>query len=478
MAAPTALDDRARADIIGGLTFSAVVPRHPLAAIRAAQWFNLAGPLQQGAPFFLVHDVGLALAYGQSRTVEVSPRQPYLEEATRRGVLRRGAAEDAALAGYARLMQELVRGTLAVRLSSGGLSDNVMGALLAKVLEPVGLAQAAAGSVRRELPLDPALFEVLRPPEVLSAEAAAVHLEVVRRVAERAQAILLATEQVDLDTLKLMQMMGGMDVAGDPAAVLDLYRVLDSPQTHDIVDFCLDLVPQLLETSRSKGAQTFSVGGYASIETKGNLDSLLPSELAYDDTLFEQRYSEGELLYFGREKDSRERERLHYILVDASAAMRGLRTTFSRGLALALCKKLTLRGETVWLRFFDSRLHDRLEVTARSLKLPHIMGFRSERGRNAARVFEDLDLEVGRLVRDEGRDVLVTLITHGRLSIPDAVAERLAQKAAVYGVFVLPSQPVDLPYARRFRKTHVVDADALVDPQARARAAMGVLESA
>ena len=48
------------------------------------------------------------------------------------------------------------------------------------------------------------------------------------------------------------------------------------------------LVPQVLETSRSRGAQTFSVGGYASIETKGSMDSLLPSELAYDDALFEQ----------------------------------------------------------------------------------------------------------------------------------------------------------------------------------------------
>jgi hypothetical protein len=477
MPPPATLDDRAKADLLGGLTFSCVESKSVLAVVRAAQWFNLAGPLQQGVPFFLVHDVGLALCYGQTRQVTLRPRTADLDRAAARGIIRRGPTEEALLGAYSRLLQNLVRSTLAMRLGAGGLSDNVMGALIAKVLEPVMAGRQNVGR-RAELPMTPSLYQDLVPSELITAEAAQGHLDVLRRLTDKATNVQLAAEQVDLDTLKLLQMMGSLENGSDSSAVLDLYRVLESPQAHDIVDFCLDLVPQVLETSRSKGAQTFSVGGYASIETKGNMDSLLPSELAYDDALFEQRWSENELLYYGREKDSRERDRVHYVLVDASAAMRGLRTTFARGLALALCKKLTLRGETVWLRFFDSRLYERLEITARALKLPHILCFRGERGRNGARVFEELDAEVGRLTREEGKDVIITLITHGRLSIPDLVVERLSQKAALFGVFVLPSQPVDLPYMRRLKRSHIIDASVLTDPQARTKAALGVLQGA
>ena len=58
------------------------------------------------------------------------------------------------------------------------------------------------------------------------------------------------------------------------------------------------------------------------------------------------------------------------------------------------------------------------------------------------------------------------------------IRERLTQKAVVFGVFVLPSQPLELPYARRLTRTHVIGADMLLDPQARTSAALGVLRGA
>lgn len=462
-------------EALAGLTFSCVDIRNPLAVLRAAQWFNLAGPLQGNLPFFLVHDVGLALSYGASRQVTFRPATPLLEEAVRRRLLDKRHLDDAPTAAYVRLLSSLGKCSLAERMGTGGLSDPVMGALVAKILEPI---RDALGNIPRavQMPLTPSTYEDVDPLLWLTKESARQSLDMIARLAERTTQVHVAAEQVDLDTLKLMHMMGGPDAEADSSSLLDFYRVLESPQAHDIVDFCLDLVPQILETSRSRGAQTFAMGGYASIETKGNLDSLLPSELAYDDALFEQRWSENELLFFGREKDTRERQRLHYILVDASAAMRGLRTAFARGLAIALAKKLLLRGEQVWLRFFDSRLHERLEMTTRSMRLPHILSFRSELGRNAPRVFDEVDVEVGRLVREEGRDVLVTFITHGRLSVPEATLEKLRQKAHVFGVFVLPSQELELPYLKHLTRSHVVDASALEDPQARTAAAMKVLQ--
>ena len=114
--------------------------------------------------------------------------------------------------------------------------------------------------------------------------------------------------------------------------------------------------------------------------------------------------------------------------------MRGAREVFARGLALALAKKLSLVGgksADVWVRFFDSRLHPRIDLGRSARRdLPRLLSFRSQRGRNYARVFADLAVEVGRLVRDEGRDVAITFITHGNCQIPVATVKALARAGA------------------------------------------------
>ena len=132
-----------------------------------------------------------------------------------------------------------------------------------------------------------------------------------------------------------------------------------------------------------------------------------PGELAHDDDVFALKALSDDLLYYGHERQHDAPRRLHYLLVDGSASMRGAREIFARGLALALAKKLSLaggQGTEIWLRFFDSRLHPRLDLgRAARRDLPRLLGFRSERGRNYARVFWDLAVEVARLTREEGR---------------------------------------------------------------------------
>ena len=44
---------------------------------------------------------------------------------------------------------------------------------------------------------------------------------------------------------------------------------------------------------------------------------------------------DNEVLYFAREQSRDEQKRIHYLLVDASASMRGDRQTFARGMAIA-----------------------------------------------------------------------------------------------------------------------------------------------
>ena len=136
---------------------------------------------------------------------------------------------------------------------------------------------------------------------------------------------------------------------------------------------------------------------------------------------------------------TRAHKRTHGILIDASASMRGSREVVARGLGLALARKLALLGGEVWLSFFDSRLHRRVEAAALGgRELPYLLCFRSEQGRNYARVFGELRDELARPGRDaSGRQVAITIITHGECHIPVTVMQALRRHAAVYGIFVL-----------------------------------------
>src|SRR5262249_41127070 len=144
--------------------------------------------------------------------------------------------------------------------------------------------------------------------------------------------------------------------------MVDLYQAMHTPAANDIVNFSLELLPSILETKRARGVQSLAIDGYASVERRGNLDRLILSELAFDDELFFRKFLDGDLYYYGHERPNEEERKLHYIVIDASASMRGVRQVFARGLALTLTKKLALQQQHVWLRFFDSRLYELLRV--------------------------------------------------------------------------------------------------------------------
>src|SRR5207249_8214455 len=184
-------------------------------------------------------------------------------------------------------------------------------------------------------------------------------------------------EQIDLDTLRLLGVFSGSAAAS--LDLVDLYGVFQSAEANDVVNFSLELLPSVLETKRASGVQTFAVDGYASIERRGNLDSLMLTEFAYDEDLFERKVIDDELYYYGHEKQREEQRRLQYLLVDSSPSMRGVRQVFARGLALTLAKKLTLAGDEVWLRFFDSVLHDTQKVTQSDFAAPYLLCFKSDR---------------------------------------------------------------------------------------------------
>jgi len=300
-----------------------------------------------------------------------------------------------------------------------------------------------------------------------------------QRLCEQERTLLARLQQIELSAVRLF---GLFPIEGTAADLADLFHVVGTAGAADVVDFSLQLMPSLLETKRRPGAQRFSIDGFASVETRGNVDALLPSELAHDDDVFLLKALSDDLLYYGHERQNEVSRPLHYILVDGSASMRGAREVFARGLALALAKKLSLVGgksADVWVRFFDSRLHPRIDLGRSARRdLPRLLSFRSQRGRNYARVFADLAVEVGRLVRDEGRDVAVTFITHGTCQIPVATIKALAAQVRLYGIFVLPSGPLELDYLPFLHRSQVVTATSLGRTADKRRRALEIVEDA
>jgi hypothetical protein len=461
---------------LASLCFSRVLCDNPMVMVRAAHWHNLLDGLGLGLPYFLVHDLGLLLTLHGSGGVSIGARERSLRIAVDRGALRMDAVTQRRLGGYTDLLVDLARSELCQKASTTGLVDELLAAVIAKIIEPVQGSVVRKGH-NRKLPLTLQTYEQIEPAHYVNASVTEEVMGVIATLVDARTRIRVALEQVDLDTLKLLEMFKGEGGLGsDGADLLDLYRALATPAAHDIANFSLDLIPSVLETKKSSGVQTFSVDGYASIETQGNLDSLLPSELAFDDDLFDRRYANQELFYYGREKQDTQKERLHYVLVDASASMRGLRTVFARGLALALAKKITLRGEDVWMRFFDSRLYERQELSSSRLRIPYLLCFRSERGRNTTRVFTELDRELSRLMREHPKELVVTFVTHGRCQIDARVLESLKAKATLCGVFVTTGTEVQLDYLDKLNQHYVIAPDILADKSSRKAEALRILE--
>jgi len=65
------------------------------------------------------------------------------------------------------------------------------------------------------------------------------------------------------------------------------------------------------------------------------------------------------------------------------------------------------------------------------------------------------------LPRRNAAHTLVYLLTHGECQLPSDEVALLASRAPIYGVYILPGGPVELPYLDSLHRVHVIDADAI-----------------
>lgn len=470
------------------LALAALAPPRPAPAATAAAWHNRLLHLGVTVPLFLTHDLGWALC------LPASERNP--------DSLLAGSAP-AGNSAYRLLCRELIESATAISQTGIGEREDLLVVLLAHLLGPLSRRYRGAGPLPPPGDLSPAATAHPVPaqyPSLATEAGAGPRLSAAGAflafVLEHRLSLLTQIELVDTATLGLLvkdrprSAVQGLQTLADHAALAapDLLSIFsnEAADVRDIVRFSQDLLPAVFEPRRSEQRQLYPVGGHASIERRGSLDSLLGSELVFDDTLFLHRLSDGEALYYGRERPPEDRPGAVQILVDVSASMRGLRQIFARGLAWALGKRLAARRR-VSLRFFDGRLYEPQPLSAGSESgaLLSLLSFRSLRGRNYQRVFSDLLREHRRPLRDpalgmprgEGRPTLY-LITHGECHVPGRLMQDLAQQADLYAVFIRPSSELRLEYLPSLRGYHVIDDRELGQREPRRRMALDIIEQA
>jgi hypothetical protein len=442
--------------------------------VRAARWWRDLARLGVRLPFFVVHDFGLL--YGAPREqIEFGPR-PGAE-----AVLARTPRLTEVAAAYRAMVDEVAQSQAASRARAMRLSDDLVVVVLARVLSSLLQRAQLRSPWPATLPLDPELVRDLDPqlPQLFAATQRSYEVASLDALVRARLHVLTLADALDLDTLRLLGMLGPESGAAGALAHVDLLAAISSPSANDIVNFSLELLPSVLETRRTKSTGTHAVHGYAGVGRKGSLDSMVLTELAWDDEELARRMVDGELMYYTREQAQDEAKRLHYLVIDASASMRGEREVFARGLAIALGKKLQLAGEEVWMRFFDSRLYDVQRARAPQLPAAWLLGFKGERGRNPARVFAQLATEVAMLRARDQRDPVVHLITHAALHVPRPLVQEVRRQAHLFGVFILPSGGVlDLEWLDLLEGYAVVDHATLQQKTARAAAATKIVDEA
>ncbi len=459
---------------LGGLALSCVRAASPMMVVRAVRWYRDLARLGLHLPFFLVHDVGLLYAASKEQ-LEIGPR-PGLE-----AVLGRVPRAVELAQTYRSVVTEISQSEASERARTMRLGDDLVVVVLARVLGSLVQRTSARAPYAATLPLDP---EVVRDLDgqvgaLFAALPRTFELAMLDALSRARLHVLTLADALDLDTLRLLGMLGPESSAAGALAHVDLLAALSTPAANDIVNFSLELLPSVLETRRAKSTGTHAVHGYAGIGNKGSLDSLVLTELAWDDVEFARRMIENEILYYTREQALDEARRLHYFLIDASASMRGDRQVFARGLAIALGKKLQLAGEEVWMRFFDSRLYDVQRARPGQLPAAYLLGFKGERGRNPARVFAQLATELALLRARDQRDPVVHLITHAALHVPKQLVQEVRRQAHLFGVFILPSGgELDLDYLDLLEGHAVVDHATLSEKTARAAAATKIVNDA
>lgn len=434
-------------DALGALFLSAVRGGSDALLRRAIGWARDLDRLGVDVPLPVVHDVGLVLAVPPAQWV-VGPRRGLAQALA----ARQGAPE--LHAAYVRAIQDLASDPAVEEIRALRPSDDLVVVVLVRLLGQGRDGRAAGRGRVLEGFRGADVVDLERTLPALFAGAPRDHdLVGLRRFVDGIVRLRVVLDTIDLDTLELLSVFGRGTtdpVAGASAlsglAQVELLSALSSLQANDVVNFSLELLPSVLETTRKPAPGTWATGGYQGLTRRGSLDSMVLTELAWDDEELARRILDDEVLFHARERSEDEAPRVHLVLVDASASMRGDRTTFARGVAIALAKRLELEGEEARIRFFDGRLYESFGAASGpagrhrrgglAAALPHVLAFRGERGRSPERVLRQLVAELEVLRTRDKRSPVVHLITHAAFYAPRPLVAEVRARASLFAVLI------------------------------------------
>ncbi len=468
---PGALADPQVAGPLGSLALSVVRPRSSTLAMRALKWHTDLTRLGVSMPLFIVHDIGMLLA-APNEQLGLGPRAGSAD------LLAQAPGGAQLFSQYRGLIDEIAESEAALRSHALSMSDDLVVIVIARLLGSVSARCRTEPAYLSSVPLDASLFERLDPelPRLFNSLNRQFELEALSELLRARLYVLTVVDALDLDTLQLFGMLGG-DASAGAMAQVDLFRVLGSPEANDVVNFSLEILPSVLEAKVRPGVGTVAAFGYSGLSRKGSIDSMVLTELTWDESEFMRRLADDEVLYYARETTHDEAQRIHYILIDASASMRGERATFARGMAIAAAKKLLLEGEDVVFRFFDSRLYEPHAAHSGKLPIAYLLSFKGERGRNPARVFSELLTALELSQHRDPREPIVHVFTHAALYIPRETVDEITRRADVSAVFMLPSGgKLDLDYLDLLDAYWVVDHESLASRDDRADLARDILD--
>ena len=433
---------------LGALLLAAVRPGAEPLLRRALGWARDLERLGADIPLPLSHDLGLLLA--------VPPLQ--LDIGVRRGAPQALSNHPGATKmheAYVEAIRQLSVDDTFERVRALKPSDDLVVVLLTRLLG----AQRRGGTSRGFDRVDAANLADLdrKLPQLFAEGPRDGDVEALSRFTRELLRLRVVLDTVDLDTVRLLAVVGqsSSEPVSSTSAIsglaqVELLAALGSVQANDVVNFSLELLPSVLETKRRSAPGTFATGGYQGLTKRGSLDSMVLTELAWPDDELMRRMIDDEVLFHARERSEDEASRVHLVLVDASASMRGDRTTFARGVAIALAKRLELEGEEARIRFFDRRLYEPFGAAGQSARgakrgalaasLPHILAFRGEHGRSPERVLRQLVAELDVLRARDKRSPVVHLVTHAAFYAPRALIAEVRARAAFFAVFITPQR--------------------------------------
>ncbi|MGD0529165.1 MAG: hypothetical protein ABSE49_28765, partial [Polyangiaceae bacterium] len=263
---------------LGGLLLSAVRAGSPMLVVRAVRWWRDLARLGVRLPLFVVHDLGML--YGAPREqIELAPR-PGAD-----AVIARVPQLGALVAVYRGIVAEIAKSQAAERARTMKLGDDLVVVVLARVLASVVQRAPRKAPWPETLPLDPELVRDLdgQLPRLFAAVARTHEAACLEALSRAKLQVLTLADALDLDTLRLLGMLGPESTAAGALAHVDLLAALSSPAANDIVNFSLELLPSVLETNRAHAPGTHAVHGYAGVGGKVSIDSMVLTELAWEE---------------------------------------------------------------------------------------------------------------------------------------------------------------------------------------------------